>query len=312
MAHRSLQTFLTLLCFFKLVQSQSGAGTDVEYMNQHLHANQHDDIYLSYIAVGSQRQCSYQLSFDRVHFNINGTVIHSENYPQSKLVRSTIFTEIVFTFLHVSLRLKNVNPSDAGVYGCQFSCGTSILSQSTLLRVYHPPEPATCEWLDKPNVPLQAENSFHLSILQCTAKNGYPRAGIICYAVDNQTTHIQTPRLVTGRANITATFWLEKDIDISCCSLSRKYAKAMANCLDYTTKPAEKKQVQTPSLTSGVVQVDTTTRDNNVFNGLVTDHPIDSKCKTCKCSPNMTTYLYVSIGILGSVIVILILLLLKR
>lgn len=229
MPHFDKQIF-AILILFAIDAYPNEPPKDAKYKTQKVNAITNDDIFIRFITPGSKDSCSYNLSFGDSKFTADGIHSSSERYPGEHILRTTFFVDNVFGYILVVIRLKQIKPSDAGVYNCKFVCVSHNSSQHILLRVYYPPEPAVCEWH---NARLAEVNPAGFSVLQCKAKNGYPKAGIICYSMNEEKTLAHTPLSLSGIRELTATFWFKREINISCCSVSRKFKKARGHCADY-------------------------------------------------------------------------------
>nr|XP_054753641.1 uncharacterized protein LOC129259373 [Lytechinus pictus] len=182
-------------------------------------------------------ECTYILTFDAVLFYNNGTFITSSIYTPDRQQRSRLNAKRIFQSFQVTLELNNLNKFDAGVYGCYFQCGVTESSQSYLLHIYHPPKPANCTWINDALSTFLDLGQYNLSILFCSATNGHPTSGIICFSRDDQKTSVHKPKHLTGVDVIEATFWLSRKAHIRCCSTYPLYPTNWDSCKDYETIP---------------------------------------------------------------------------
>lgn len=243
-----LVTFLWILCPPSLTSGSLHQKHTVT-LNENIEAN------LLFNAPAFSENCTYSLSYKGVTFNNNGSEIFSHAYPHAKLLRTSVHAQFAFGYLGVSLSIGSLHREDKGNYQCTFTCDKNIVAiQNTQLHIYYPPSQVDCAWRDKKDISLEAANYFNLSVLQCTATNGYPIADIICYSNGEHHTRVHTPLHITGHHVITATFWLKDDQHLSCCSVSSKFTKSIQECNDYQpvhyTSQASTKRLETTTVTS--------------------------------------------------------------
>lgn len=223
---------LLLVCWSHLKSVSTSASLHQKHTTT---LDENVEAYLLFNAPASSQNCSYRLFNSGVIFNNNGTEIFSHTYPYEKLLRTSVHIQFAFGYLTVSLSIENLQRGDKGKYQCRFTCPNSPSEriQTTHLIIYHPPTEVDCSWVDQDLVALEAANYFNLSVLQCSAINGYPTSNVICFSNTDDITLVHTPLHVTGHHVFTATFWLDKHQDLDCCSVSSKFTKSIQDCNDY-------------------------------------------------------------------------------
>ena len=196
---------------------------------QQYHSLQKDEgqeIQLKYI-IGEG--CTYHLTYNSEIFHARGLAKISEKYNLSKHRRSRVQREDLFGYTVISLTILNTKFEDRGEYSCLFTCGDYNYSQTFDIRVYKPPGLASCHWQNTSSVDL--EESY--SVLTCRAKNGHPRGSIACYTVDGDVTVAHTPFHIQGDKILEGRFWLNRNAEVKCCSVSTQFKKSVETCNDF-------------------------------------------------------------------------------
>ncbi|XP_041461251.1 uncharacterized protein LOC121412524 [Lytechinus variegatus] len=208
--------------------------------------DENEEAQFLFVTPDIQSTCNFKLSYNGVTFNINGKETFSHKYSYEKLLRSSVHIHSAFGFFGVSLSIRNTHATDRGTYQCTFTCNTTTVIQKVKLLIYYPPGPVDCNWVDnKEKIPLEAATFFNLSVLRCNGRNSYPKADVLCYSNRKDNTLIHTPLHITGSKFYSATFWLKRHQDLSCCSVSTRFTKNIQDCddfhsLQHSTKPTNK------------------------------------------------------------------------
>ncbi|XP_011667479.2 uncharacterized protein LOC105439787 [Strongylocentrotus purpuratus] len=202
-----------------------------------VHVDKNVEYIFDFLVDQNSQNCTFALKFNGQIFNFNGTYRYTEQFSEVKVSRTDITTKTIFDHLIVNLEIRSVHVDDAGRYKAEFQCSnsTSTTSQSYILRVYYPPEAASCRWYNPGELNLTAHANYgHLPALKCSATNGYPESNIICYSRHQGATIAHNPRFITGDDVKTFIFWLSRR-SLRCCSVSELYRKSYHWCKDFVS-----------------------------------------------------------------------------
>ena len=173
-------------------------------------------------------QCTHELSYNGTAFYDTGIKIVSYEYPLEKHLKSQVHKRIIFDFLIIALHIAQIDLTDAGDYRCNFDCIGSLKSQLYTFLVLHAPSKAICEWDEQHDTSIAP-----LSILRCSAKAGVPCGTIACYSADEEKIFAHPPQTESCARYLTASFWLDTNAEIVCCSTNSEYIKDYHNCRDF-------------------------------------------------------------------------------
>ena len=129
------------------------------------------------------------------------------------------------------MTIKETRATDAGMYSCVFHCGTINISENYLLTINYPPGPTSCQWQE--DFWASMINIFSLRILRCSLVNGYPSASVRCYSYRDNIPRSHDPFSIKGDVNLTATFWFDGKVNVTCCSVSSTIEKDWQTCTDF-------------------------------------------------------------------------------
>ena len=206
--------------------------------NQEVSIKERHKVHLTFVASDFGVNCTFTLFYNDVVFYQAGQtgVISSDEYPLDRQERSVVKVHESFDYLVVSLTVRQLKLSDAGTYSCLFQCQAINIIQNYRLHVNYPPKPARCQWhFENWHFLLKLLN---LAILTCDAVNGYPPATVRCYSYKTNVAQRHDPILLEGNANLTAEFWLDRDMNVTCCSVSSAFDKDWQTCNDfYSSEP---------------------------------------------------------------------------
>lgn len=195
--------------------------------------------------------CSYQLKYNNIIFHDNGTTKESETYPRGKHNRSGVRLEIRQPEgVIVYLKIRQVQPSDAGPYVCLLQCLDHPTRQKHItLIVLYPAGPAECYWVDISNVQHMHYIHDHY-MLECVAPTGNPQGTVICFELKVVGPVARLPPMSSvSEGIITTSFWFKKEVPVYCCSVSHIYQKHLGICVDFsfelTTNPPVSSQTST-------------------------------------------------------------------
>ena len=188
------------------------------------HTKEGDNLQLKYIVPVTDEDCMFNLTYDNTIFNLNGLFHISNKYPHEKLERSSVQREQLFGYTVISLTIEDIEFSDRGEYSCVFLCANVTYSQAYNITVSKPPGSANCYWQDDPYGPQD------FSFLICSARNGYPDVGIICY--ESSLAHLPVSTSTDNNV-ITSKFSLNRRSDVSCCSVNLEFTKSSKTCDDF-------------------------------------------------------------------------------
>ncbi|XP_063954111.1 uncharacterized protein LOC129258590 [Lytechinus pictus] len=227
------------ILLFVILDKTSGSEIHVCPDTKHckiVHVEENVEYIFDFLVDQNSQDCTFSLKFNGAIFNNNGTFLYSDHFTALKHPRTHITAKTVFDYLIVTLEIRSIQVDDAGRYRAIFQCSnsTSTISQLYLLRVYHPPGSASCQWHEPGELNLTHVNYQHLPALQCSARNGYPESNIICYSRHHQAIIAHNPRYIAGDEIITSIFWLPRKF-LRCCSVSELYRKSYRWCRDFVS-----------------------------------------------------------------------------
>ncbi|XP_072178686.1 uncharacterized protein [Diadema setosum] len=205
--------FLLLICTV-VVGKQVGENSVYAHTNQ--------DVELKFYAPQSCGNCTYRILVNHEVLYISGRISELD-FDNDKHERVFIKRKVFFESFIVTLRITALRPSDKGLYKCIFKSGNFHTAQTYQLYIYYPPTRATCK-----------QHNVSMSHLQCTATDGSPKGGIVCYSdVAGRSTGILP--LSTSRQEdlIIAIFWGGRHNHLACCSVSKIYPKSQRDCTDF-------------------------------------------------------------------------------
>ena len=223
-----LQHILPLLIF---CSSCCGQLHQIDERNEHYQKKEGEDLALKYIFNQTGEDCTYHLTYNSETFHARGLSKSSGNYHLNKHTRSHVQREELFGYAVISLTIWDINFEDRGEYSCMLTCGESNYLKTFDITVYKPPGLASCHWQNTSSVDL--EESF--SVLTCHANNGHPHASIVCYTVEGNAPVAHTPFHVHGDQLVKGKFWLNRNADVKCCSVSREFRKHYETCNDFSS-----------------------------------------------------------------------------
>ena len=188
------------------------------------------DVHMKYKFSGSER-CGYQLFYNNILFNNNGTRLFPDNYIPGKHQRTHIHALSSYTSLTVSIGIQYLKITDAGRYSCHLLCRNSSQASHYRLHVHYEPAPASCFW---PEFSHQHSSSKSLTALECSAKRGIPPGKIVCYSKQHYGKRLYNPvRLPSFPEELRVRFWLKTDFDIRCCAQGYHRLKTYRTCSDF-------------------------------------------------------------------------------
>ena len=234
MAGLALRVTLLVLSANLLPFAKHTVSSQVNY--QEVSIEEKHSVHFTYVA---RRKCTFTLLYNKVAFYQDGSTgtISYEEYPLHKQERSTVKVHKSFDFLVVTLTIKNTKPTDAGIYLCLFHCPTAI-SQNYELMVNYTPKPTRCRWMD--DYWASMLNLLGLRVLSCSIENGYPSDTVKCFSYMNDKATSHDP-LSLRDDNHTAIFWFNKNVNITCCSMSLTFQKDWHTCHDFYSDERLKK-----------------------------------------------------------------------
>lgn len=275
---------LILIVLGNLQESLSTSSSQKQ--NQIITFDEKKEAQFLFVTPDNSDNCTFKLSHNGVTFNINGKETFSQKFSYEKQLRTSVHIQSAFGYLGVSISIKNTRARDRGIYQCKFTCNTTTTVQKAKLLIYYPPGPINCHWVDKEKIPLEAATYFNLSVLRCTGQNSYPEADVLCYSNRKDNTLILTPLRITYDRIYSATFWLKRDQDLSCCSVSTRFTKSIQDCDDFhslrhSTKATESKvDTSTESSHTTVAKADKISASQDAFN-TETILSTEQDCKDC-------------------------------
>ncbi|XP_072178684.1 uncharacterized protein [Diadema setosum] len=220
MCLHSATSIIALTVFFFAITCTVVDGKQVG--ENSVYANINQDVEMKFYAPQSCGNCTYRILVNHEVLYISGR-IRQLDFDHDKHERIFIKRKAFFESFIVILGITELRPSDKGLYKCIFKSGNFHTAQTYQLHIHYPPTRATCK-----------QHNVSMSHLQCTATDGSPTGGIVCYSeVNGRSTGILP--LSTSRQEdlIIAIFWGGRHNHLACCSVSKIYPKSQRDCTDF-------------------------------------------------------------------------------